>query len=323
MDPELLKEKFVGCMLGTAVGDALGMPVEGWSASSIEIRLGEVRDMMEARLGAGTYTDDTQMMIAMGESLIRNKGFDGEDMARSFLDNYSPDRGYGAGTVQALRLLERGYSWDEAGQKVFGAGSFGNGSAMRVAPIGALYYDDPKLLRRVCYESSMITHAHPLGCEGAALQAKAVALAVATDPEKELNARAFIHELIHFLSPAGNVLGKKLEKVKMLLERSPEKKKIIDLLGNDSRIFASLPTAIYAFLSHYEDFEEALIFAVGLGGDTDTIGAMTGAISGGYHGRRGIPPRWLARLENREKGRNYIEKLAERLCQIKTSPAAS
>ena len=319
MDPEVLKGKFVGCMLGTAAGDALGMPVEGWSTYSIKIQFGEVREMMEARLGAGTYTDDTQMMIAMGEALIKNKGFNGEDMARSFLENYGPHRGYGAGTIQALRLLKSGCPWDEAGQKIFGGGSFGNGSAMRIAPIGAFYYDEPELLRRVSYESSRITHAHPLGCEGAALQAKAIAQAIAADPERELKIEEFIHELIQFLSPAGEIFRKKLEKLKVLLRRSPGKKEVINSLGNDSRTFNSVPTAIYAFLSHYEDFEEALIFAVGLGGDTDTIGAMTGAISGGYHGKRGIPPRWISRLENRGKGRDYIEKLAEKLWSIKRS----
>lgn len=83
-------------------------------------------------------------------------------------------------------------------------------------------------------------------------------------------------------------------------------------MGNGIEAFNSVPTAIYSFLSHFESFADAVIYAIGLGGDTDTIAAMTGAISGAYHGIKAIPKEWEERLENRA----YIETLAIRLWNV-------
>ncbi len=323
MDPERLRDKFRGSMLGTAIGGALGMPIEGWTSSAITSKFGEIKEMMEAKLGRGTYTDDTQMMIGVGESLVRSGGFDEDDMATTFLGNYDPHRGYGGGTVRAFHLLEAGYPWHQVENKVFGGGSFGNGSAMRMAPVGALYYDDAEILRRVSFYSSSITHAHPLAKEGGALQAYATAQAIAADSETDLAIDEFIHKLIRLLCPSMEILRERLEQIEGLVEKRPGKEEIIALLGNDSRVFNSVPTAIYAFLSHYKSFEKTVSFAVSLGGDTDTIGAMSGAMSGAYHGKKGIPPRWLHQLENGEKGRDYIEMLADRLWRMKQSGQGS
>ncbi|MFQ5751697.1 MAG: ADP-ribosylglycohydrolase family protein, partial [bacterium] len=110
-----LKQKFQGALIGTLVGDALGMPVEGWPPQAIVQEYSQLREMLASRLGKGTYTDDTQMMIAVAESLVHCKGFNGEDMARRFLDNYDPRRGYGSGTVLALQFLRRGVPWHQTG----------------------------------------------------------------------------------------------------------------------------------------------------------------------------------------------------------------
>ncbi|MFQ5965054.1 MAG: ADP-ribosylglycohydrolase family protein [Candidatus Scalinduaceae bacterium] len=313
----MLKDKFIGCMLGTHVGDALGMPVEGCSNVAIEANYGELREMLDARMGVGTYTDDTEMMIGIAESLVECKGFDGKDMADRFVSLHNPERGYGRGTVNALSLIKRGVDWNLAGERVFEGGSYGNGSSMRIAPIGAFYYDDHNKLREVAYDSSIITHAHPLGKEGAALQAFAVANAVNMDPSEELDKHSFVLELIHFVKDKRNIYKKKLHHVEKLLDESPDMAKVIKLLGNDSSAPDSVPTAVYSFVSHCDEFEDSVAYAVSLGGDTDTIGAMTGAISGAYHGKRGIPKRWLDVLENGERGRDYIENLAEKLWEIK------
>jgi poly(ADP-ribose) glycohydrolase ARH3 len=76
-----------------------------------------------------------------------------------------------------------------------------------------------------------------------------------------------------------------------------------------------VPTALYCFLSHAESFEDAVAYAVSLGGDTDSIAAMTGAIAGAYHGSRAIPERWRSTLEEGAKGARYVEKLADRLLE--------
>ena len=91
---------------------------------------------------------------------------------------------------------------------------------------------------------------------------------------------------------------------------------VIDELGVDSRVHLSVPAAIYSFLSHSHSFEEAVVYAVNLGGDTDTIGAITGAIAGAYHGVASIPQRWYEILENGAKGRDYIVGLAQALWSL-------
>jgi len=318
MNPDKLKDKFIGCMLGTHVGDALGMPVEGHDCKTIEAKYGELREMLDSRMGVGTYTDDTEMMIGIAESLIECKGFNGRDMADRFVKLYNPERGYGGGTVRALSLIKEGIDWNFAGERVFGGGSFGNGSSMRIAPIGAFYYDKSDDLRKIAYESSNITHAHPYGKEGAALQAFAVAKAINSDPSEELDKQSFVSDLIRFVSEEGKLYKAKLQHIKELLECVPDKDEVINRLGNDSSAPNSVPTAIYSYISHSHDFEDSVSYAVSLGGDTDTIGAMTGAISGAYHGKSGIPERWLNKLENGERGRDYIEMLAEKLWEIKS-----
>jgi len=160
-------------MVGTGVGDALGAPFEGWPWVAPE-RVAVVADTRQIL----TYTDDTHMMIGVAESLLRADGFDGEDMAAIFIRNYrlEPFRGYGPGPPYVFRLITGGKAWDKASCQLYSGGSYGNGAAMRVAPIGVLYHDDPEKLRQVVYGSSQITHAHHLGKQGALLQASAVAL---------------------------------------------------------------------------------------------------------------------------------------------------
>jgi poly(ADP-ribose) glycohydrolase ARH3 len=301
-----LRSKFVGALLGTAVGDALGAPVEGWTFKEVQsIHLGGMRWPMRS----GRYTDDTEMMIGVAESLIRRKGFEGEDMARTFIQNYDPARGYGPGTEKAVQRLRAGAHWSEASKAVFGgAGSYGNGAAMRIAPVGLFYYDDLNLLRMVAYQASQITHAHELGKEGAALQAVAVAFAVRGERIGMVDAlKGFVHH---------EVYKTKLQRLEALLATAANGEAIIAELGTGEAAFESVPTAIYAFL-RFASFEASVTYAVSLGGDSDTIGAMTGAISGAYYGEEAIPVEWLERLEAGAKGRRYITRLAEELYSSK------
>jgi poly(ADP-ribose) glycohydrolase ARH3 len=114
-----------------------------------------------------------------------------------------------------------------------------------------------------------------------------------------------------------NVYKEKIRVIGLLLkEASPTKKEVIAKLGNGMAAFNSVPTAIYSFL-HADGFEEGVIYAVSLGGDTDTIGAMTGAISGAYYGDRAIPREWVEQLEEGEKGKSYIMMLADKLYNSK------
>jgi len=290
-------------MIGSAIGDALGASFEGLWINKLNI---------EEFSFHGRWTDDTHMMIGVAESLIANKGFNGEHMAWAFIKNWEkePWRGYGPGPPRVFRMIKSGIAWNEAAKQLYGGmGSFGNGAAMRVAPIGLFYYDDVEKLREVAYKSAEITHTHMLGKEGAAIQAYAVALAVKAESES-FNPIDFLEKLIEFTRV--DAYKEKLKKAKGLLNND-DKREIIRNLGNGVEALNSVPTAIYCFAKHHESYAKAVLYAISLGGDTDTIGAMTGAIAGAYHGIENIPNAWKQKLERRD----YIERLADELWKLK------
>lgn len=304
-----MKSKFLGALVGTGVGDALGAPFEGrWQVSPEQV------EAAAERLEALIYTDDTHMMIGMTESLIKSEGFDGRDMTYTFIRNYElePFRGYGPGPPRIFRAIRAGAAWDTTAQELYGGGSFGNGSAMRIAPVGVFYYDDPAMLREVAHKSSQITHAHRLGKEGAALQAYAVALATKLEHKTAFDQDNFLTKLTDFVEEV--IYKEKLAKIKELIAQ-PDRARAAMELGNGIEAFNSVPSAIYSFLIHPDSFAQAVIHAVSLGGDTDTIGAMTGAIAGAYLGVEAIPNQWRDKLENRL----YLTELAEKLWQLKTT----
>ncbi|NIP66942.1 hypothetical protein GWN63_02840 [Candidatus Bathyarchaeota archaeon] len=299
----MLRSKFVGCLVGSALGDALGNTYEG-------LRTPEVK--MEDF--SGRWTDDTHLMIGVAESLIRNKGFNARHMAETFIRNYDeePWRGYGPGPPRVFKWIKSGVAWSKAAKRLYGgAGSYGNGAAMRVAPVGIFYYDDVKRLRAVSNAQSRITHTHELGMEGAALQAYAVALATKAEASSKLDLSAFLSELQGFA--CNEVYEQKLRKIQGLLDEK-SKRRVTRELGNSVTAHNSVPTAIYSFLRNRHSLKKSVLYAISLGGDTDTIGAMTGAISGAYHGEEAIPECWKNGLESRE----HIEMLARKLWRIKS-----
>ena len=291
-------------MVGCAIGDTLGASLEGKSwLNALKIE--------DLRFN-GEWTDDTHMMIGVAESLIANKGFNGEHMAWTFIRNWEmePWRGYGPGPPKVFRMIKSGVAWNEAAKRLYGGmGSLGNGAAMRVAPVGLFYYDEEERLREIAYKSAEITHAHILGKEGAALQAYAVASALKINKDS-FNPLVFIEKLISFVRvPA---YRSKLEAAKALLN-SDDKHEVIKKLGNRVEALNSVPTAIYSFAKNHSSYARTVLYAISLGGDTDTIGAMAGAIAGAYHGIEGIPSAWIRKLEKID----YIIKLAEELWKIK------
>jgi len=300
-----LKSKFLGCLIGAAIGDGLG----AWREGS---RIAEKEDIasLAERAEDLAYTDDTHMTIGVVESLIQSRGFDGEHMAQTFIKNYEtePWLGYGPGPPKIFRMIKSGEPWDSAASKIYRGGSFGNGSAMRVTPIGLIYSNNPAKLREIGYKSSSITHSHELDKEGAALQAYAVALALNTFPDEEIDREAFLLKLHNF---AQNQLYKeKIANTKELLGEQ-DRGRVVAVLGNGIEALNSVPTAIYCFLKQPKFYKDSVIYAISLGGDTDTIAPMAGAISGAYLGIEAIPQKWRLKLENKA----YIEDLAEKLWQ--------
>jgi poly(ADP-ribose) glycohydrolase ARH3 len=298
-----LKSKFMGCLVGAAIGDALGARWEGRGMARSE----DIVSLAE-KLEQLIYTDDTHMTIGIAESLIESKGFNGEHMAQTFIRNYEaePWRGYGPGPPRIFRMIKSGEAWDSAASRLYWGGSFGNGSAMRVAPVGLLYSRNLEKLREIAYQSSSITHSHELGREGAALQACAVALALNTPSDEDIDEEAFLSKLQNFIQD--QLYKEKVAQIRKLLSEQDEAK-VVTVLGNGIEAPRSVPTAIYCFLRQPQSYKDTVLYAVSLGGDTDTIAAMAGAISGAYLGIEAIPSEWLAKLENRK----YIEALAVNL----------
>ena len=290
-----------GALLGTFVGDALGMPYEGLSSTAVPPRL----EMVEARRGRGTYTDDTEMMIVLAESLLEYGFVNEERLSQAFLERCDPSRGYGAGTLEVLAGWRRGVSIDAAAQRLFGGeGSLGNGAAMRIAPIAVLFADSPDELRAEAERSARLTHAHPLAVDAAIVQAAAVAAALRGEGILAA-ARA---------AAKRPVMRRQLDRAAALLDSDLGPAEVGELLGNSAIGHESVPTAIFAAASR-GGFEQAVSFAVRCGGDTDTLGAMAGALAGAACGSTSIPARWLDALENGQRGRRYVERLAGDLAE--------
>lgn len=288
-------DRRLGALLGTFVGDALGMPFEG----APPLAAPEPLDMRSARLGRGTYTDDTETMIGLLEVLVEQGECDEEALARRFLEGHDPARGYGRGTLAVFELWRRGVSVEGAAGQVFAGGSFGNGAAMRIAPVAAHHAEDSDALAREAARSARVTHAHPLGVEGAVAQAFAIAAAVRD--EEPLAAAIAVSAL--------PTLRARLERARTGLDEGWPPERVAAELGNVVAAHESVPAAVLAGTAA-PSFEDACTFAVRIGGDADTIAAMAGAIAGARFGASAIPERWLAGLEDEGRGRSHVERLA-------------
>jgi poly(ADP-ribose) glycohydrolase ARH3 len=284
-----------GALFGTFVGDVLGMPFEGLAHATIP----EDVEMIEARRGQGTYTDDTQMMIALAESLIARGRVDAEHLARAFLDAYVADRGYGAGTQRVFALWCSGVPVATAAGLVFdGQGSRGNGAAMRIAPVAVLFRDDHERLCLEAAASARVTHAHSVGVDGAVVQAAAIGAALRGEDILDVaRSAATTAELRGALDDVEGLLG---------ITRAPAE--VQARLGSSADAAESVAAALYSALAHHR-FEAAVRFAVRLGGDTDTVAAMAGAVAGARGGYRAIPTRWLEALEDGDRGRSHVQTL--------------
>jgi ADP-ribosylglycohydrolase len=285
-------ERFQGCLLGLALGDALGAVHEG---GTLERMLWRV--IGRTRTGLTRWTDDTQMSLDLAESLIAHRSLHVQDLASRFASSYRWSRGYGAGTSRVLRRVARGVDWREANRSVHGAGSFGNGGAMRAPVIGLFYSSHPSELAAAARLSASVTHAHPAAMEGAALVAMATGCAVLSHPPHEILERAAaVCELEPFRA--------RLETARVWLaaRNSPAAPEVARRLGHGVAASESCVTAVYGALRFLDrTFLELQQFVAACGGDVDTIGAMAGAIWGAAHGIARLPGRELDRLEQRER----------------------
>jgi poly(ADP-ribose) glycohydrolase ARH3 len=300
-----LASKFRGALLGTVIGDALGSGFEGWhhvTPAEIAKRFDDPPDQL-------SWSDDTAMTIGVAESLLACGGFDGDDMFETFSRNYYKEwwRGYATGPPLLFQQVREGAWWEEAARDLYkGTGSYGNGSAMRVAPAGLFGFPDLDRVAEVAANTSLTTHTHPLGVEGAVVQAVAVALVLAAEPDAPIDATEFLGDLRSRTS--SKMFRGKLKAVAELLPDGASAA-AADRLGVGLPSFEAVPAAIFAFLRNQGSFNEAIRYAVSLGGDTDTIAAMAGALAGAHLGEEAIPEPWRERVEKHD----VLIQLADRL----------
>ena len=307
---EILQDKFRGAILGCFLGDAFGAGFEGMSLDGAISRLSTLSEKFPR-----TYTDDTDMTLALAESIIESGKVDPEDMARKFSQSCDLTRGYGIGTIQAVLALRAGAAWHQVSRIVFEKGSFGNGAAMRVSPVGLFFHHNLEALRKAATDQANVTHTHPLGQWGAVMQGSCVGLALLQDPRKPLKKEDIIIELREILWPGPVEYQKALNEMENIFAQGKriEAREIARRLGNGIEAHRSVPSASYLALTYSPDFQDAIRAAISLGGDTDTIAGMVGAIVGAHVGERGLPAEWIEQLEEGPRGRSFAGELAGRL----------
>jgi len=306
------KDKFIGSFLGMVIGDILGAPFEGWSSQLIKSKFGEIHDFVNSDRGFGCYTDDTQMAIALADSIIRSGKVNQEDCAQRYAEFFQPNRGYSSSTARTLSLIKNNKYIEK--NEVFRYKS-SNGGAMHIAPVGLVYRKKKdETLRQVVNSAVCCTHTHPEAIDGAAVQARAVGELVKVANLKQFKSINFLERIMKIAKT--KAMKKKLYILFNIIKNNLDVEKYIPEIGNGTRAVEAVTCSLLATLKYYCNPEMSIIKSVGFGGDTDTIGAMTGAQIGAIYGSGWIPDRWFNNIENGRYGRDYIIGLAERLSEV-------
>lgn len=299
-----ITSRFKGCLLAAACGDCLGAAYEGYSGSDLAEAYYDGR-FKPGSLTMSEWTDDTSMLVATAQSIAERGKIDGEDLARRYLAWFEAGgRGIGRATYHAMKRLQSGTRWAEAGEK--GEYAAGNGVAMRIAPVGLLRARDLEGLRRDVRDCGVITHRNDEAIDGA----YAVAWAVARAAAGELDTETILLEILDQLQPSRVSDG--LSECARLLEIGEPPLTALPELSLGGAAFETVPAAFYCFLRTPGDLQETLVSSIVAGGDTDTRAAIAGAMTGAYNGRERIPARWLQELPHRAG----IEGVAETLCHV-------
>ena len=285
----LPRERFVGCLVGLAMGDALGAPLEFLSREQIAETWGEVRDLLGGgwlNVDPGEYTEDTQLAVALATGIATIGRVDPIDIARRFVSwLQGGPSDVGKLTRVALRYHEQGLPWHDVGPRVsheLAGRCAGNGSVMRCAPVGLFHALRPHELVRDSALISALTHADPQPVWGSI----AVNLAIA-----ELLAGRSDNLIPRVAAQIAE------PRVRRALLEAPH------LARKDVRsggyVLETISAAFWA-LENHRGFEEVVVAAINLGDDADTVGAVAGALAGAREGIGAIPDHWLRQLHHAE-----------------------
>jgi ADP-ribosylglycohydrolase len=291
-------DRFRGCLLGLAVGDAIGTTLEFKSRGTFKPIVG-MAGGGPFRLKAGEWTDDTSMALCLAMSLLEKNGFDPKDQmdryCRWWKEGYLSSNGgcfdIGNTVSDALRRYAR------TGDPIAGSTdphSAGNGSIMRLAPVAMFYYPDIAAAIRYAAESSRTTHGAPECIDACRLLAGMICRALSEAAKEEIlfgEAASFRGEAKITMIARGDYRNKSSEKIR-----------------GSGYVVESLEAALWCF-RQTDTFEAAILKAANLGDDADTTAAICGQVAGAFYGESGIPEKWLAQLVMREE----ITALADRL----------
>lgn len=280
---------------GLAIGDALGEMLSTRAEHAFELADSDLLPN-----GPWLHTDDTEMAIAVVQTLAAAEQIHNDTLAMRFVQRYQldPERGYGAGTRHQLQRMLAGASWQVTSHEAFeGAGSKGNGGAMRVAPVGAYFFDDMERVIRGAETSCMVTHSHPEAIAGAIAVAVAAAAATRLRENRNSHASARLLEQVLQHTPDSEV-KEGLVLASQLSKDTPTRETAL-ALGNGSLVTApdTVPLAIWCAAHHLHDYRSAVLTAITANGDSDTLAAIVGGIVSLAVGREGIPAPWRAAKE--------------------------
>jgi ADP-ribosylglycohydrolase len=288
-DPTLTRryERAFASLRGLAVGDALGS--QFFLPSNYP-----ALQRRELPPGIWQWTDDTEMACSVLAVLTDHGRIDQDALARSFAEHYDFDRGYGPAVNRLLRLVREGDDWRDLASSLFnGQGSWGNGAAMRIAPLGAWYAGDPEQATHQAEISSYTTHQHREGAAGAMAVAAAAAL-VAT-PEGCGGPKPFLDAVIELIPRSAVQAG--LRRARDMLDYN-DARTAAAVLGSGRRTSAqdTVPFTLWAAARHLGDYQEAFWTTVQVGGDMDTTCAIVGGVVAAAEA--GAPPQeWQERTE--------------------------
>jgi ADP-ribosylglycohydrolase len=300
-------DKAKGLIFGLAIGDALGWPTEFLSLEEIKATYGDsgISDLPDPAL----FTDDTQMSIAVAKALIGAGEKDIDAIMEAVRDEFiqwlhapDNDRAPGNACIQGVSNLEKGIHWSKSGLPH----SKGCGSAMRAAPIGYLYQNDPDKLKKVAHASGICTHGHPTAdaaCIGAAYLVK-----LALD---HTNPAHMIPQLLAFTKGISGEFDQAILKVNQCLGWD-DPQKALSYLGQGWVGEEAVALALYCFLKFPDDYRRVVTLAANTDGDSDSIACIAGAISGAYLGMSAIPCDWIKRIERPVYLRYVAEGLAKK-----------
>jgi ADP-ribosylglycohydrolase len=285
--PEVRLDRALACLRGLSVGDALG------SQYFVPVNYPLLK-RREVPSGPWQWTDDTEMAGSVVAVLAAHHRIDQDALARSFAEHHDFDRGYGPAVNRLLRLVREGGDWRELAAALFkGQGSWGNGAAMRIAPLGAWYADDPEQATHQAEISAYTTHQHREGVVGAMAVAAAAAFAAA--PDGPPGAEALLDGVIDLVPKSA--VGAGLRRARDMLDYG-DPGTVAAVLGCGRRTTAhdTVPFALWSAARSLGDYEQAFWTTAQVGGDVDTTCAIVGGVIAA--GKAGTPPtEWVDRTE--------------------------